>query len=89
MNGKLLTRVIHITAPILLILSGNHQETVQLFVISSPLSPVVLGLPWLEQHNPHIDWSTASIVSWSDYCHAHGLRSAIPAGVPTLQERLT
>lgn len=47
------------------------------------MSPVVIGLPWLEIHNPHIDWSTASIVNWSVFCHANCLRSAIPTRVPS------
>lgn len=68
-NGNLLVRVIHMTSPLSQMLSGNHQETLRLFMISSPQSPVVLGLPWLKRHNPNIDWTTASIYAWSDSCH--------------------
>lgn len=39
----------------------NHHETIK-YVISFPLSAVVLGLPWLKSHNPQIHWSAAPIV---------------------------
>lgn len=53
----------------------EHSQ-IQLYVISSPSSPVVLGLPWLRLHNPHIDWCSASISSWSIFCHSNCLCSA-------------
>lgn len=63
-----------------LTLSGNHHEPFQPLVLSSPLSPVVLGLPWLKLHNPDFDWSTSSVSSWSEHRHARCLRSAVPIG---------
>ena len=78
-DGRPLETVTHRTTPCKLALSGNHHETIEFYVISSPLTTVVLGLPWLKLHNPHIDWTTATIRSWSSYCHAHCLRSAVPA----------
>ena len=78
LDGRLLARVTHRTTPVSLLLSGNHQELISFFVIPSPTSPVVLGHPWLRLHNPHIDWSTSSLVSWSTFCHSHCLRSATP-----------
>lgn len=85
LDGKQLARVTHRTEPISLTLSDNHHELIELFVISSPMSPVIVGLPWLKIHNPLVDWSTASIVNWSVFCHANCLRSAIPTSVPTSQ----
>lgn len=79
LNGRLLTLVMHCTAPVSLLLSGNHHETISLFIIPAPTSPLVLGLPWLKLHDPHIDWSTSSISNWSLFCHSHCLRSAIPS----------
>lgn len=78
LDGKLLARITHRTAPVSLLLSGNHHESISLYIISSPTAPLVLGLPWLKLHNPHIDWSTASITNWSLFCHLHCLHSAIP-----------
>lgn len=81
LDGRLLARVTHRTAPVSLLLSGNHHKTISLYLIPSPLSPLVLGLPWLKLHNPHIDWATLSIVNWSLFCHSHCLHSAIPTTV--------
>lgn len=36
--------------------------------------PVVLGHPWLVQHNPHVDWNSVS--SWSQSCFASCLGAA-------------
>lgn len=83
LDGQLLARVSHRTVPVSLVVSGNHHETISLYIVSSPSSPLVLGLPWLKIHNPHIDWSTLSITNWSLFCHSHCLHSAIPTTAPT------
>ena len=36
---------------------GNHNKSISLHLLDSPEFPVVLGFPWLNHHNPHIDWS--------------------------------
>lgn len=73
LESKLPFQVTPHTAP-LRILSGMYHK----MIISSPTSPIVLGLPWLNIHNPHIDWSTTSITDWGvHYCHC--LQSAVPA----------
>lgn len=81
-DGKLIEIVTHKTQLIKLILCSNHHEHIELNVISSPLTPVVLGLSWLETHNPHIDWAAAAIHSWSDHCQQHCLFSAFPRHSP-------
>ncbi len=45
-----------------------HSETIRLFVFQSPQNPIILGLPWLEQHNPSILWAKKQITQWSDFC---------------------
>ena len=44
LNGKRLASVTHITALVSLLLSGNHREDIALYVIDSPMAPIVLGL---------------------------------------------
>lgn len=78
-----MAKVTQRTLPVTPLLSGNHSETISLYLIPSPMSPVVLGLTWLELHNPHIDWFTSSIINWSLFCHSHCLCSATP---PTLSK---
>ena len=34
---------------------------------------IILGLPWLQQHNPLIHWSTSKVTFASDYCKGHCL----------------
>jgi hypothetical protein len=34
----------------------DHSSCVIFNIIKTPSSPVILGLSWLEQHNPSIDW---------------------------------
>lgn len=77
LDGRLLVQLTHSTAPIELVVSGNHRELIRLCVITSPLSTVVIGLTWLERHNPQIDWVANKIVSWSPFCHSHCLRAAL------------
>lgn len=45
-----------------------HTETIRLFVSQSPQNPIILGLPWLELHNPSISWTKKQITQWSDFC---------------------
>jgi len=78
LDGKSLALVTHRTEPLSLILSGNHRELIQFFVFSAPKTPLVLGHPWLKQHNPHIDWTTSRIIEWSSFCHSSCLQSALP-----------
>jgi hypothetical protein len=37
---------------------------------------IVLGLPWLQQHDPIVHWSSRKLMFASDYCERHCL--AIP-----------
>lgn len=60
-DGKLLALVTRKTEPLRLILSSNHREHIELFVITTPLNSDILGIPWLKLYNPQIDWSTATI----------------------------
>ena len=68
-----------VTDPVKLRVSGNHVETIQLHMLDSPDFPVVLGHPWLVQHNPHVDWPTGNILEWGRSCHASCLLSAFCA----------
>lgn len=46
--------------------------------MSSCHAPLVLGLPWLQKHNPVIDWAAGKVTSWSSFCHSTCLKSALP-----------
>ena len=48
-----------------MVMQGNHEEIISLFLIDSPAFPVVLGLPWLALHNPTISWQQRALTGWS------------------------
>ncbi len=50
-----------------------HTETIRLFVFQSPQNPIILGLPWLEQHNLSISWTKKQIIQWSDFWRSSSL----------------
>ncbi|XDV19457.1 hypothetical protein PO909_024927 [Leuciscus waleckii] len=87
LNGQSLPTISQATENITLITSGNHAETISFFITDSHHTPIVLGHPWLNQHNPRIDWKQRSILAWSAECHKSCLVSACSVvSVPVLQE---
>lgn len=48
------------TEPVLLSI-GKHSETLSFNVLPSLKYPIILGMSWLECHNPRIDWSRRSL----------------------------
>lgn len=77
LNGGHLASITHRTQDITLILSGNHSEKISLFLFKAPDMPLVLGFPWLQLHNPHIDWARGCVSGWSTRCHERCLLSAV------------
>lgn len=76
LNGASVATITQVTEPIHLIISGNHHEWTRFFIFDSPHNPVVLGFPWLANHNPVVDWAASRIIGWSHSCHKTCLRSA-------------
>ena len=68
LDGHSMGKITHRTAPLSLTLSGNHIETIQLLVIHAPMAPLVLGRPWLNKHDPKMNWSSGRILGWSAAC---------------------
>uniref|UniRef100_A0A8C5ML73 ribonuclease H n=1 Tax=Leptobrachium leishanense TaxID=445787 RepID=A0A8C5ML73_9ANUR len=61
-------RITHDTVTVVLTTGLLHKEEIIFQVIHSPSNPVVLGFPWLVEHNPVIDWAKGEILSWSPAC---------------------
>ncbi|KAL0177558.1 hypothetical protein M9458_026452, partial [Cirrhinus mrigala] len=72
-------RIEYITADLTLRLEPGHQETIRFFTITSPQSPLILGFPWLDRHEPTISWASGIITRWSSCCLRSCLHSAPPA----------
>lgn len=64
------------TVPLPTTIAKNHQELLCLNANPSPLFPVILGMPWLKAHNPHINWATKEIMFHSPFCLQHCLQEA-------------
>ncbi|KAI2659133.1 Transposon Tf2-9 polyprotein [Labeo rohita] len=64
-------RVSHVTKDLTLRVEPGHQETIRFFVITSPQSPLILGYPWLNRHEPTISWARGVITHWSSHCLEH------------------
>eukprot|EP00079_Xenopus_tropicalis_P038133 XP_017951904.1 PREDICTED: retrotransposon-like protein 1 [Xenopus tropicalis] len=47
---------------------NSHCEKLALFIIKGATSPLILGLPWLQAHNPTIDWASGEIIQWGPNC---------------------
>lgn len=62
LDRRVIARVTHRTVPIDLLVSGNHRDRIQLFVIPSSSAPaVLLGSPFI------IEWATGSLTGWSPF----------------------
>eukprot|EP00121_Abeoforma_whisleri_P016044 Awhi_evm3s14741 len=59
-----------ITKPISLRI-GGHSEKISFFVTKLDNYPLVLGIPWLQKHNPSINWSKMSVSFDSSCCRNH------------------
>lgn len=47
LNRRQLARATHQTKTVMLLISGNHRERIQMYLIPSSASPAILGSPWL------------------------------------------
>lgn len=65
MKGIPLAKVHYKTAPVTLVIAGNHRENLVFHLIDYACSPLVLGYPWLKLHNPHTDWLNKEIIACS------------------------
>lgn len=82
LDGHVLGTVIHQTSPVHLLISGNHHETIQFHILDCLHPPLILGYPWLQLHNTHIDWSTGAIQEWSPSCHQRCQQASSPVRPP-------
>ena len=58
---------------------GGHYEPL-VYLVAKLGSDIILGYPWLQRHNPSINFSTSTICFQSAYC----LSYCLPSGTPEL-----
>ncbi|KAL0155832.1 hypothetical protein M9458_050095, partial [Cirrhinus mrigala] len=73
-------QILSTTNDLTLLVEPSHQERIRFFLISSPQSPIILGYPWLNHHEPNISWAQGIITHWSPHCQQHCRQ---PATEPT------
>ncbi len=81
--------ITHETTPLELCI-GKHMEKIVLNIISTPHHPIILGLPWLEAHNPIIDWRSRTLTFSAQRCtsqepHAQKNTLSSPAKNPVVK----
>ncbi len=54
------------------------------YVISSPVHPLILGLPWQRKHDPYISWKDGEIKQWGSACHEQCISHSTPVSVSTI-----
>ena len=67
LKGKELFTITHISEPVQMSIDC-HQEHIRPYLINSPSHSLILGHPWLCQHNPRVDWKTGKIREWGKEC---------------------
>ncbi len=72
-TGKPLTRrhFKHSVGPLQLQIGQLHQEEIHLLVLEGSTVDIILGRPWLVQHDPHLSWKTGEVLKWGNSCFPH------------------
>ncbi len=70
MTGKALNPgyVKHRIKPIMLRVGCLHEEPFTPLVLENSTSAIILGRPWLIQHNPEVSWKNGDILRWGSTC---------------------
>ncbi|MGL4479758.1 MAG: retropepsin-like aspartic protease [Aeromonas veronii] len=67
-TGCPLRQVRHMVGPLKFRIGVLHEKLIYLLVLEDSTSDVILGRPWLEQHDPNISWKTGDILKWGTNC---------------------
>lgn len=63
---------------------SHRQKNMMLYVTQLGSYPVVLGMPWLKQHDPQISWANHSLQFTSPYCQRYCNTPTLPSKVPAM-----
>ncbi|OMJ24401.1 Retrotransposon-derived protein PEG10 [Smittium culicis] len=67
--------ITHHTKPLKIQIQEDHWELATFDVMTCHHADMILGLPWLEIHDPDIDWKTRSISFNKDHCIKNCLKN--------------
>ena len=69
------------TTPFWLVI-GSHRERIVMDVLTALSFPLVIGLPWLEHHNPDVDWKARNLRFSNCSCEAGIVSGGIDLASP-------
>ena len=81
-ESGVITEIVRVTLVV-----NKHTEDLCAFVTKLGHYPVVLGIPWLRQHNPTINWRDGTLDFESDFCLSNCALTATRTYGVTLPER--
>ncbi len=58
----------HQVGPVNLRVGLLHEEDLHLLVLEDSTADVILGRPWLVQHNPILSWKSREVLKWGESC---------------------
>lgn len=61
-----------------------HTETIQFYILPTSNASIILGLPWLQCHDPHISWKEGQIIQWNNACYPKCLSPVSPLSVRSI-----
>ena len=73
-DGKISTTT-HLVKIRMSLANGAYQENIPMFVTPGLHYNVILKMPWLEKHQPKIEWDSKSVTFNSKTCRNHCLES--------------
>ncbi len=69
-TGKPLSRkqVRHQAGPVTIRVGQLHEEEINILVLEDSTADIILGRPWLVQHNPILSWESGEVLKWDESC---------------------
>lgn len=46
----------------------SHIETISFWVLEGATTDIILGRPWLQHHQPNINWTKGEVLRWGKRC---------------------
>lgn len=83
LTSQILSTITHKIPSLRIVISGSPHDLVEFFVFQSPTPQDILCFSWLKKHNPIIDRSLKTIITWSEFCSIKCLRSAVSLSLPS------
>lgn len=66
------------TKPMVLTMLQGHQEKIQLDLVVMESHQIILGMPWLQRHNPQIDWVHRKIIMTGTGLYGDRIMRGVP-----------